>query len=320
MQYAQEKYLLQYEKEYYRPSNKQSFVRTRLYCPVIVAVISFSAALAHEFWLEAPSFRLQPGQTVSIRPLVGENFHGGPWTNKAAKVLRSVRYGPTPADSTDLTPARGAAETDTFRTAFTFAQPGTHLVLLRSTNSFIQMAGPEFTAYLREEGLDYALELRQERDETAKPGRETYRRCAKALVQVGDAATVPLAADSACRHVYGLPLELVPEQNPYRLAADKALTVRVLRAGRPAAGAAVQVWQRQPNGLPTGHFTTRANQNGRILLRLSGPGPYLLATVSMSEAPARLRDRADWQSTWASLTFAGPPAALRPRPKPAAKH
>ena len=64
-------------------------------------------------------------------------------------------------------------------------------------------------------------------------------------------------------------------------------------------------------GLPTTHYTTRANQNGRILLRLSGPGPYLLAAVDMSAAPANLRDRADWQSTWASLTFAGPPALAR---------
>jgi uncharacterized GH25 family protein len=126
-----------------------------------------------------------------------------------------------------------------------------------------------------------------------------------------------VASDSAWRHIYGLPLELVPEQNPYRLVADKSLTVRVLRGGKPASGAAVQIWQRQPNGLPTTHFSTRANQNGRILLRLSGPGPYLLAAVDMTAAPAKLRDRADWQSTWASLTFAGPPAAPG---RSAAKH
>ncbi len=273
-----------------------------------------TAALAHEFWLEAPRFRLQPGQMVNVHTFVGENFHGEPWTTKAAKIQRLVRYGPTPADSTDLTP-QNFTETDTFRTGFTFAQPGTHVVLLRSTNSFIELPAEQFTAYLREEGLDYALKLRQENDQMAQPGRETYRRCAKTLVQVGEATATAAATDSACRRIYGLPLELVPEQNPYRLTADKALTVRVLRAGRPAFGAAVQVWQRQPGGLPTTHYTTRANQNGRILLRLSGPGPYLLATVDMSAAPAKLRARADWQSTWASLTFAGPPAAVRPTAK-----
>ncbi|MBH8570935.1 DUF4198 domain-containing protein [Microvirga sp. STS02] len=269
-----------------------------------------TAALAHEFWLEAPRFRLQPGETVNVHTLIGADFKGEPWTTKAAKIQRLIRFGPNQADSTDLTP-KSPTETDTFRTSFAFAQPGTHVVLLRSTNSFIELPADQFTAYLREEGLDYALKLRQENEEMAKPGRETYRRCAKTLIQVGEAAATAAATDSACRHIYGLPLELVPEQNPYRLAADKALTVRVLRAGRPAFGAAVQVWQRQPGGLPTTHYTTRANQNGRILLRLSGPGPYLLAAVDMSVAPAKLRAHADWQSTWASLTFAGPAAALR---------
>jgi hypothetical protein len=290
-------------------------MRIRTFLLSLLASAGLTVALAHEVWLEAPRFRLQPGEVLHVRAFVGQNFAGGPWTSKATKVYRLLRFGPTPADTANLTP-RNAAETDTFRTAFTFAQPGTHVVLLQSTSSFIELPAAQFTAYLREEGLDYALKLRQENEETTKPGREAYSRCAKTLLQVGDPALVPLAADSACRHAYGLPLELVPEQNPYRLAADKALTVRVLRGGRPAFGAAVQVWQRQPGGLPTTHYTTRANQNGRILLRLSGPGPYLLATVDMRPAPPRLRERADWQSTWASLTFAGPPAALRP----AAKH
>ena len=273
-----------------------------------------TTVLAHEFWLEAPRFRLQPGATVNVHTFIGADFKGEPWTTKAAKIRRLVRYGPKPADTTDLTP-RNFAATDTFRTAFTFAQPGTHLVLLQSTSSFIELPADQFTAYLREEGLDYPLKLRQENEETTKPGREVYSRCAKTLVQVGNPALVPLAADSACRHAYGLPLELVPEQNPYRLAADKALTVRVLRGGRPAFGAAVQVWQRQPSGLPTTHYTTRANQSGRVLLRLSGPGPYLLATVDMHPAPLSLLERTDWQSVWASLTFAGPPATLRPPTK-----
>ncbi|MDQ2773151.1 MAG: DUF4198 domain-containing protein [Bacteroidota bacterium] len=278
---------------------------------LLVSAALATAALAHEFWLEAPRFRLQPGDTANVHTFIGADFKGEPWTTKAVKVHRLVRFGPAPADTTNLTPAPGFADTDTFRTAFTFARPGTHLVLLQSTSSFIELPAAQFNAYLREEGLDFAAKLRQENEETTKPGREAYSRCAKTLIQVGEPALVPLAADSACRRAYGLPLELVPEQNPYRLAADKALTVRVLRLGKPAFGVAVQVWQRQPGGLPTTHYATRANQSGRILLRLSGPGPYLLSTVDMRPAPARLRTRADWQSTWASLTFAGPPAALR---------
>ena len=92
---------------------------------VATVLLLATAALAHEFWLEAPRFHLQPGQTVSVHTFIGADFEGEAWTTKASKIHRLVRYGPTPADSTDLTPAPGPAETDTFRTAFTFAQPGT---------------------------------------------------------------------------------------------------------------------------------------------------------------------------------------------------
>ncbi|AWM32936.1 DUF4198 domain-containing protein [Hymenobacter nivis] len=260
-----------------------------------------SAGLAHEFWLQPARFRLAPGDTVNVRPLVGEHFQGAPWGNRASKILAFARYGPAPADSTNLAPAPGGAPADTFRTAVAFARPGTHLVVLRSNLAFIELPAAQFTAYLREEGLELPLRRRQERGQQAQPGREAYRRCAKALVQVGAPA-----ADTAYRRVLGLPFELVPEQNPYRLAPGAALTVRVLRAGQPARGALVQVWETQPDGLPTKHFTTHANQNGRLLLRLSGPGPYLVAAVDAAEAPMALRARADWLSTWASLAFAGP--------------
>ncbi|MFD1470501.1 DUF4198 domain-containing protein [Hymenobacter caeli] len=270
---------------------------------LLLAAAAASGALAHEFWLQPARFRLLPGETVYVRPLVGESFRGEPWGNGARKILRFGRYGPVPADTADLTPAPGGAPADTFRTAVAFARPGTHLVVLRSNFAFIELPGEKFTAYLREEGLELALRRRQERAQQALPGREAYRRCAKALVQVGLTAS---AADTAYRRVLGLPFELVPEQNPYRLAPGAALTVRVLRAGQPVRGALVQVWQQQPAGQPTGHFVTHANQSGRVLLRLLGPGPYLVAAVDMAEAPAALRDRADWLSTWASLTFAGP--------------
>ena len=135
-------------------------------------------------------------------------------------------------------------------------------------------------------------------------------------MQAGAATAAPLLADTAYRHVLGAALELVPEQNPYRLKAGAALTVRVLRAGQPMAGAQVQLWERQPQGQPARRAVLRTNKNGRLLLRLSGAGPYLLACVEMvpmpRPAPAGL-PAADWLSTWASLTFAGPAAPLADR-------
>jgi hypothetical protein len=280
-----------------------------------------TAALAHEFWLQPASFRVAVGAAVPLRLLVGEGFKGEIWPRPTRRVRRFVRFGPAgAADSTDLRPALLA---DSVAPAVACPTAGTQLVVLTSAPSFIELPAAEFTAYLREEGLDNALRYRQQQDETAtKPGREAYRRCAKTLLLATASARAPASpADTTYRRVLGLPLELVPEQNPFWLRAGAALTVRVLRGGQPVPGALVQVWEAQPAPDQQGsapvaptHFSTRANNNGRVLLRLPGSGPYLLAANFMERAPAELSGRADWLSTWATLTFGGP-AGLTRHPK-----
>lgn len=284
------------------------FLMTRPSILLLAALLGATTTLAHEFWLEIPGFRLPAGGgTRSLHLFTGQNFTGSKWAGKASRIQRLVRFGPGAADSTNLTPPN-PSPADSLATRLAFAAPGTHLVSLQTSAAFIKLPAAQFTAYLQEEGLSKALYLRRVRHQDTTAGREAYRRCAKTLVQVGP-ALAGMPADTAFRRVLGLPLELVPEQNPYLLKAGASLTVRVLRARQPAPGAQVQVWERQPGSLPPRHFTMRANQNGRLLLRITNPGPYLLAAVEMvpmpRPAPAQM-PAADWLSTWASLTFAGP--------------
>jgi hypothetical protein len=281
-----------------------------------LAILLSTATLAHEFWLQPASYRAVVGAPVPVRLLVGENFAGQTWARPTRRVRRFVRLGPSgAADSTDLRPALLA---DSLAPTLRCSVPGTHLLTLTSQLAYIELPAAQFTAYLREEGLGSALRQRQEAGEAdTKPGREAYRRCAKALVLASQSTTgrtQAAAADTAFRRVLGLPLELVPEQNPYRLRPGAGLTVRVLSQGQPVAGALVQVWQASP---PTTkltatpavtHFTMHTNAQGRVLLRLPGAGPYLLATVRIEPAPPAFAARADWLSTWATLTFGGPDA------------
>ena len=282
---------------------------------LLLCLLLTTAALAHEFWLQPASYRVTAGAAMPLRLLVGENFTGETWPRPTRRVRRFVRLGPGgPADSTDLRPALLA---DSLAPLLRCPTPGTQLLALVSQPAFIELPAAQFTAYLRDEGLGPALRQREEAGQTAtKPGREAYRRCAKALVLAthGPAARLlPPAADTVFSRVLGLPLELVPEQNPYRLRPGAALTVRVLAQGQPVPGALVQVWQAGATGAAqqsaapaVRHFATHTNAQGRVLLRLPGAGPYLLATVRMEAAPPNLANRADWLSTWASLTFGGP--------------
>lgn len=281
---------------------------------LFVLLLLVPAALAQELWLAPASYRVAVGAAVPMQLVVGDNFAGKAWASPARRMRRFVRYGPAgPADTTDLRPALLA---DSLAPTLRCPVPGTHVLALTSQLAYVELPAAEFTAYLRQQGLGEALRQRQEAGVAAtQPGREAYRRCAKALVLATQGPHLPpAAADTAFRRGLGLPLELVPEQNPYRLRPGAALTVRVLRRGQPVAGALVRAWQaaasptKQFETSTVTSFTTRANAQGRVLLRVPGPGPYLLATVQLEPAPPALAARADWLSTWATLTFGGPAA------------
>jgi len=251
-----------------------------------------TAAGAQEFWL-APRFFLTPGEQIQMPILVGKHFTGKRWRGTNRRLTRFVHYRPS-ADSSSLLPF--ATPSDTSLAFITFQQPGTHLLALATNNAFLTLPADSFNAYLKAEGLDNILLIRKEHGELGKPAREAYRRCAKTLVQVGSAPST----GNVCTQAVGLPLELIPEQNPYALQTGAALTVRVLANGKPLPGALVTMWH-QDVKKNVEKISVRANQNGRILFRLSTPGTYLISTMRMhlSADP----QMADWQSTWSSLTF-----------------
>lgn len=267
----------------------------RLLLPLLLLA---TAATAHEFWLQPTRFVVAPGSRVHLGRWVGGDFRGERWGGLSARLEQLLHLQPATAEPQDLT--AGARQADTLTTSVSVRQPGVHLLALRTNDAFLTLPAAEFEAYLKEEGLSDISWQRQKRKQQDKPGREAYRRCAKTLLLAGPAATAP-PADTTFRRRVGHPLEIIPEQNPYTLTAGASLTVLVLAEGRPAVAQAVQVWQKPLDGQPTKHFTLHTNQNGRALFQIQRPASVLLAAVRM--VPLVRHPQADWQSTWASLTF-----------------
>ncbi|TGE15818.1 DUF4198 domain-containing protein [Hymenobacter elongatus] len=261
--------------------------------PFLLVLLLAGTAVAHEFWLLPPRFFVRAGEKINLHVFVGENFTGSRWSGKSSRLTSFVHFAPD--DTIDLT--KIASQRDTLSTSVELIEPGVHLLSFSTNNAFIELNADKFNAYLKEDGLERIVALRQQRGETTQPGRELYRRCAKTLVQVG-----PTRLDTVKTYATatGQPLELIPEQNPYGLKADASLTCLVLYKGQPLPAALVQVWQRSP-GQPTQVKKIYANKNGRVLFRLNGAGNYMISTVYME--PATDRKAADWQSTWATLTF-----------------
>src|SRR5690606_28080880 len=97
----------------------------------------------------------------------------------------------------------------------------------------IALKAPEFTEYLKEDGLPDTLEERRNTGELEKDAKERYAKHVKAIVQVGKKQTDDYKA------VLGYPVELVPQQNPYKLKRGDTIEILCLKDGKPLAGQVV---------------------------------------------------------------------------------
>src|SRR5690349_16415211 len=141
---------------------------------VTLAMFAPLAAHAHQYWLAPSRYDAAPGQSVGIGAIAGTGFRGErkPWSP-----ARAVRLVARTSRLVDLAPAASIGEETWVR--FAPADPGGAMLAYESNFTSIELPAAAFDAYLAEEGLDGPLATRRAAHATI-PGRERYRRCAKA--------------------------------------------------------------------------------------------------------------------------------------------
>ena len=248
---------------------------------VLVAV-----AHAHDFWIEPSQFQQAAGARVTLRLRVGEHFRGDPVPLDPRRVQAFVvvtdggtqpiggRIGAEPAGAVELHAA------------------GLAVVGYRSTPQPVTLPAADFERYLATEGLEAVIRARAERGGSQAEGREIFSRAEKAIVAVGGGR--PAAGHD---RVLGFTLELIPERSPYALRPGDELPVVLRYEGSPLAGALVMALHAGGERLAA----IRSDGSGRVRVPLSRNGVWLVKAVHMVPAPAGVD--ADWESTWASLTF-----------------
>ncbi len=183
--------------------------------------------LAHDFWIEPATFQPAEGTDLGVGLRVGEAFKGVAYPRNPGHIRRFVLA--EPGGEKDVPGRAGGDPAGQVR----IGESGSLVLGYRSTRTVFQMGAEAFEAYLREEGLDQVAEYRARRRETGRPVREAFSRCAKAVIQAGDA---PGAGHD---RALGFALELVPERNPYTLRLGDVLPVRILYQGQPLEGARI---------------------------------------------------------------------------------
>jgi hypothetical protein len=269
---------------------------------VLAILAPATPALAHDFWIAPASFRPAPGATVPLELRVGEGFSGDPVPRDPRRIVVFDAVGPRGVE-TAVAGVAGAHPAG----ILPVPETGLYLIAYESNAAAIELAAEKFEAYLGEEGLQRIVELRRARGESAAPGRERYARCAKALVRTVRTVRTGLpeasqeGGDDHFGHRFGMPLELVPEADPYRLQAGADFPVRLLFRGEPLAGALVVAL---PAADPGAALRARSDAEGRVRFPLDRKGAWLIKAVHMEAASAGTD--ADWESWWASLTFERP--------------
>jgi len=238
------------------------------------------AAQAHDFWIEAEPFRPAVGEKVSVHLYVGMDFKGdsAPYIPE-----RYERYVSTQGEK----PVSGVLGDET-GTVITPAA-GLYIIGLHTKPADVTFdTAEEFEKYLLKEGLERNLALHNRRKQLGKAIHETYFRCAKSLIAVGN------PRDGADK-ILGFPLELIAETNPYR---TPALRLRLLYHGKPLSGALVLAFNKAE---PLAKLKARTDDAGRVEFKLPKRGVWLVTSVHMIPAP--LLSGYDWKSLWASLSF-----------------
>jgi hypothetical protein len=259
-----------------------------------------TSAAAHEYWLAPSTYRAVAGDTVRVGAWVGTGFAGEarPWTR--ARAARFVARGGWTSDLRSK-----GVEGDLEFGRMHLPDEGGFVFAYESNFAEIELPADEFDRYLEAEGLDEARAARAKSGGNL-PGRERYARSAKTWIAGSDPNRV--------RGPFGHALELFPQTDPSR---HGALRVAVLYRGAPVRGVLVRAWRQDlgTNAAPRDAAArdsvgpaaeARTNSDGVARLEIEGDGEWLLSAVHM--IPCADRTVADWESRWASLTFARGPA------------
>lgn len=263
---------------------------------LIILVLGATGVLsAHDLFLKPGAFFVAPNDAVRIDVL------NGTFTSSEAAVTRDRLRDLSLAGPDGLVhPA-----TDSWTSAEKASQwrivvgkSGTYVLGASVLPRALRLEAKDFNTYLEEEGLPDVLADRRSHGELDKPARERYAKHVKTLIQVGDrrAERVDIA--------FGYAAELVPLANPYRVRAGGFLRVRALVDGQPALNQIVLSGGQDSSGNRIKEQSVRTDGNGVALVSLRSPGVWYVKFIRMRRVDSSAGDSVDYQSKWATLTFA----------------
>ena len=271
---------------------------------VLMTALVTAVADAHDLFLRPRDFIVRAGSEIRVRVL------NGTFTKSESSVTRDrlrdlTVVGPGGTTHPDRSDWTDDANESGWRVAT--STPGTYVLGASLDSKTIRLTGTQFNGYLREEGLHDVVSVRRKARQLGSPAHERYAKHVKALVRAqGEGSGAGSGADTTHRVMLGYPAELVPLDDPYVLPAGGMLRVRAYADGRPVVNQVVQAGGRTTSGSRIKMREVRTDADGMVRVRLDTRGTWYVKFIYMRDIPASAGDSVNYESKWATLTFARP--------------
>ncbi|MEQ1574701.1 MAG: DUF4198 domain-containing protein [Vicinamibacterales bacterium] len=243
---------------------------------------------AHDFWLAAAPWQPAEGAPIVVTGNVGEKF---PVATHLPAIDRVDAWRVISATGDVSLGNEFYQEGKSLATDVPLSAAGAYLGVMTVEPRMIEMKGPAFTEYLREEGLHRVITERQAAGEADRPARELYAGYAKVAIRNGSGGATHLTRP------VGLKAEFVPTTDPTTLHAGQSLTLQLLIDGTPVADAEITAVAEDSS------VKGQTDANGRVTLTIDREGAWLVKTVHMARLPQSQSAEANWESSWVTFTF-----------------
>ena len=267
-----------------------------LFVATAAVVVCATQLVAHDLFLKPEAFFVQPNGAVLVHVLNGTftTSEGGVARDRLRDLSVASPSGVTHPDTSSW---QASEKSSAWR--IPVGAPGTYVLGASVRPRTLRLEAKDFNAYLREDGIPEVLERRRSRGELDRPAWERYSKHVKSLVQVGDLRSGADVVGTA----FGHPAELVPLDNPYALARGGVLRVRALVDGAPVPGQLVLAGGQTTAGKRIPERGVRTDQQGVARVPLHQQGVWYVKFIRMQPV-TQAGDSVDYESKWATLTFA----------------
>ena len=263
----------------------------------VVILLAAAATLvdAHDLFLKPENFFVSPRAAVRVQVL------NGTFTTSEGSVARDrlrelTVAGPEGVSHPDTNSWQVGEKASSWNVSV--GGSGTYVLGASVLPRTLRLEAKDFNKYLAEDGIPDVLALRRQRGELDRPARERYSKHVKALVQVGDERSTDVGVR------FGHPAELVPLDNPYKLRSGATLRVQALVDGQPVPNQVVLAGGHTAQGARIAEKSARTTSDGIARIPLRARGVWYVKFIRMQPIPTTAGDSVDYESKWATLTFA----------------